>query len=187
MSGKKSAVDYGPLKKLIGTWKGKKGVDIAPDPDGTEKNIYEEALTFEPAEETTNAEKETLVALRYRQVVHRISDKKKIHDQVGYLLWHAKTNRIINSFVIPRGVAVVSIGKLKISTNGLEIKTKALASGNAPGISQTTFMHKEAKTFSFNFYLKLSKNKLTYSQLTKVKIYGKLFNHTDDSLLTKNK
>ena len=33
-------IDYGPLALLIGTWEGDKGVDIAPEPDGTENNPY---------------------------------------------------------------------------------------------------------------------------------------------------
>ena len=39
-------VDYGPLSKLIGVWKGDKGMDIAPEPDGTEENPYYETITF---------------------------------------------------------------------------------------------------------------------------------------------
>ena len=26
--------DYGPLKHLFGTWKGDKGIDVSPEPDG---------------------------------------------------------------------------------------------------------------------------------------------------------
>ena len=37
--------DYGPLTNLIGTWNGDKGMDIAPEPDGTEHNPYYETIT----------------------------------------------------------------------------------------------------------------------------------------------
>lgn len=30
-------VEYGPLKELVGVWKGNKGIDIAPESDGTEE------------------------------------------------------------------------------------------------------------------------------------------------------
>ncbi len=33
-------LDYGPLKELIGTWHGDRGMDIAPEPDGAEENPY---------------------------------------------------------------------------------------------------------------------------------------------------
>ena len=29
-------IDYGPLAALIGTWRGDRGMDVAPDPDGGE-------------------------------------------------------------------------------------------------------------------------------------------------------
>ena len=31
------AIDYGPLAGLIGTWKGDKGMDVSPEPEGTEE------------------------------------------------------------------------------------------------------------------------------------------------------
>ena len=34
-------IDYGPLAGLIGVWKGDKGLDVAPEPDGTENNPYQ--------------------------------------------------------------------------------------------------------------------------------------------------
>jgi len=48
--------DYGPLTDLIGTWKGNKGIDIAPEPDGIENNPYYETIIFEPIGDVTNAE-----------------------------------------------------------------------------------------------------------------------------------
>ena len=37
---------YGPLTGQIGTWNGDKGMDIAPEPDGTEHNPYYETITY---------------------------------------------------------------------------------------------------------------------------------------------
>ncbi|MBL1352143.1 MAG: hypothetical protein COA61_002220, partial [Zetaproteobacteria bacterium] len=42
-----SEINYGPLQQLIGTWKGDKGTDIAPEPDGEENNPYFETIIFE--------------------------------------------------------------------------------------------------------------------------------------------
>ena len=41
-----SDIDFGPLKGLIGVWRGEEGVDIAPDPDGKETNPFFEEITF---------------------------------------------------------------------------------------------------------------------------------------------
>ena len=39
-------VDYRPLACLIGTWKGEEGMDVTPEPDGTEENPYDESLVY---------------------------------------------------------------------------------------------------------------------------------------------
>ena len=60
-----SAIDYGPLQGLIGTWSGDQGLDISPEPDGIEENPYYETLAFEAAGDMTNAESQTLSIVRY--------------------------------------------------------------------------------------------------------------------------
>ena len=67
-------VDYGPLAGLIGVWQGDKGMDIAPEPDGTEENPYYETITFEAGGDLKNAEDQVLAGVRYHQVVKRKSD-----------------------------------------------------------------------------------------------------------------
>ena len=39
-------IDYGPMQQLIGTWRGQGGLDIAPEPDGSENNPYYETIIF---------------------------------------------------------------------------------------------------------------------------------------------
>ena len=85
------AIDYGPLRGLIGSWKGDKGLDVAPEPDGTEENPYWETLDFEAIGDVTNAESQTLTVLRYQQVVRRKSNDEIFHDQCGYWMWDAAT------------------------------------------------------------------------------------------------
>jgi hypothetical protein len=52
-------IDYGPLAALVGTWQGDKGMDVAPEPDGTEENPYYETIVFEAAGDVSNAETQT--------------------------------------------------------------------------------------------------------------------------------
>ena len=73
--GAEDAVDYGPLTGLIGTWKGDKGMDISPEPGGTEENPYFETIAFEAAGDVKNAEEQTLAIVRYHQVVTRKSNE----------------------------------------------------------------------------------------------------------------
>ncbi len=72
-------IDYGPLTELIGVWKGHKGMDIAPESDGTEENPYYETITFTEGGTVDNAESQTLSILFYRQIVKRKSNDEKEH------------------------------------------------------------------------------------------------------------
>ncbi len=80
MSTAETDVDYGPLTALIGSWRGDKGMDVAPEPDGEENNPYHETLSFEAVGDVTNAESQRLAALRYHQVVRRNSNDKVFHN-----------------------------------------------------------------------------------------------------------
>jgi hypothetical protein len=103
-------VDYGPLNQLIGVWRGDKGVDIAPEPDGAENNPYYETIAFTAASDVTNAESQTLAAIHYRQIVQRKSNDKVFHDETGYWMWDAQAGIIMHSLTIPRAVSVLAGG-----------------------------------------------------------------------------
>ena len=60
-------INYGPLACLVGTWKGDKGLDVAPEPDGKEENPYFETILFEAIGDVKNAGEQVLAALRYHQ------------------------------------------------------------------------------------------------------------------------
>ncbi len=76
-------IDYGPLEFLIGTWEGDKGMDISPEPEGSEASPYYEALSFRPIGDVENAESQVLAILRYQQIVRRKSNDEVFHDQTG--------------------------------------------------------------------------------------------------------
>lgn len=80
-------IDYGPLTELIGIWRGGKGLDLAPEPGGTERNPYYETITYTAIGDVTNAESPTLAALHYREIVQRKSNDEVFHDETGYWMW----------------------------------------------------------------------------------------------------
>ena len=94
-------IDYGPLAALVGTWEGDKGMDISPEPDGTEESPYFETIACDAAGDVTNAESQTLVIVRYHQVVSRKSNGEVFHDQIGYWLWDASSGMLAHSITIP--------------------------------------------------------------------------------------
>ncbi|MEH6551950.1 MAG: heme-binding beta-barrel domain-containing protein [Pseudomonadales bacterium] len=179
-------IDYGPLATLAGSWQGDKGVDKAPEPEGEEKNLYYETLLFEPIGDVTNAEIQVLSVLRYHQVVSRKTNDQVFHNETGYLSWDPASGVIMQSFSIPRGVAVLAGGKADTSgENELMIEVNAVADEGDWGIVQSPFMKDKAKTVSFSHSITVNGDELVYVESTVVDIYGKVFDHTDRNRLTR--
>ena len=71
--------EIGPLRFLVGTWQGEKGVDIAPEQGGgTEENLYSETITIEKVGDLKNAGEQQLGMVRYLQIVKRKSNGEVI-------------------------------------------------------------------------------------------------------------
>jgi hypothetical protein len=183
-------INYGPLAALVGTWQGDKGVDRAPEPDGEERNPYYETLTFVAAGDVTNAEKQTLSVVRYHQVVSRKSNDEVFHDQVGYWLWDPADNTIVETFTIPRGVAVVAGGKLAAPASAdeeLVFEVSARAGDDSFGISQAAFMFEQARTTGFTHTMTVQGDSLRYTETTLLDIYDKRsYEHKDVNTLTRS-
>ncbi len=185
---KSADIDFGPLAALIGTWKGDKGRDVAPEPDGTEENLYRETLTFEPVGDVTNAERQKLVVVRYLQVVHRKSDNKAIHNELGYWMWDGETKIVMHSLVIPRAVCALAGGT--VTSSGVPagaVTLEVVARQDDPdwGIIQSPFMRDQARTVEFRHKIQVDGDRLSYAETTVVEIYGKTFDHTDENELTR--
>ncbi len=176
-----NTIDYGPLQALIGVWKGNRGLDVAPEPDGAEDNPYYETITFEPVGDVKNAGSQHLVVIGYHQVVRRISDDEVFHDQRGYWIWDAERQTVMHSLMIPRGVAVLAGGHAKDGVFDVSAKEGA----TDWGIVQSPFMRDHARTIEFTQRMEVSGEKLSYSQTTMLDIYGKVFEHTDRNELTR--
>ncbi len=179
-----SKIDYGPLSELIGCWEGQRGVDIAPEPDGTEENQYREEISFAAIGEVVNAEEQRFSVLHYRQQVHRLRDGKRIHDQSGYWMWEAQTEQVWHCFVIPRGVSVHAVGQATGEAEGMSYTVGASVQGEGQ-IMQTPFMADNAQTVAFSMTMRVHTDRLVYEQTSSLHIYGKDFAHTDASELTR--
>ncbi len=181
-----SEIIKNPLAKLIGTWKGDMGVDIAPKPETDENNPYYEILTIEPVDiEIENAEEQELLAVRYNQVIREKSNDKVSHSETGYWIWDKNENTIMNSFSIPRGVSVLAGGEIKFRNNEFHLCVSVKENDTKWGIIQSPFMLKKAKTLSFTREFIITDNKLKYTQEMVLDIYDKIFSHTDENTLFK--
>lgn len=170
-----SEVNYGPLKGLIGTWSGDKGVDVAPVPTGSEDIPYEETITFSPVGGVTNAGSQTLAVLHYHQSVRRSADGVVFHDQHGYFSWDADAGSVTHTLMIPRGVGLVAQGTASETDGAITIEVATADSG----VAQSDFMRDKASTTGFSQQISINGDELQYNQLTSLEIYGKSFDHTD--------
>lgn len=180
------AINYGPLAALIGVWKGDKGMDIAPESDGTEENPYYETITFEEGGDLTNCEQQVLAVLHYRRIVKRKSDDGIFHDETGYWMWDAKENVIMHSLNIPRAVSLLAGGTLNDSNyqNGkLSIDISAGIENKDWGIVQSPFMKNNGLTKNYRQVLTVENGKMKYAETTMLDIYGREFEHTDENEL----
>ncbi|MFV0277498.1 MAG: heme-binding beta-barrel domain-containing protein [Parahaliea sp.] len=178
-------IDYGPLAALLGVWKGGRGVDRAPEPDGEERNPYYETITFEAAGDVTNYEKQVLSVVRYHQLVSRKSNDKVFHDQVGFWLWDPATGDLMESFAIPRAVAVVASGILARPAS-LSDELVFSVSCELQGIAQSPIMYDKARTTAFTHTLTVRGDQMRYTETTLLDIYEKRdYEHTDVNTLTR--
>ncbi|MFA0015273.1 heme-binding beta-barrel domain-containing protein [Vibrio lentus] len=180
-----NGMDFGPLAKLVGTWKSVEtgGVDISPGQEGTDVGAggpavtpFYEVMTFEVAADATNASDQYLVALYYKQEVFRKTDDSKFHDQRGYFIYDQKNQIVYNSYCVPRTTCVTAEGPAG--------DTMTLVASKR-GIAESEYMTDNATTTGFTMNISISDDTLTYSQTTGLEIYDNAFAHTDSSTLVK--
>jgi len=178
-----------PLANLLGTWKGDKGIDLAPKPVEDENNPYYEVLTFELVDmEIENAQEQELTAVRYRQTVREIENDEVSHSETGFWIWDNNEDTIMCAFSIPRGASLLAGGAIKRnSSENMVLNVSSSLDDPNWGIVQSPFMESKAKILSFKRELNVSANELRYSQETSVDIYGKIFNHKDNNTLKRVK
>ena len=180
-----NTIDYGPLTALIGTWKGNKGKDLSPEPDGTEHNEFYETIVFTAADDLANAEEEKLSAVHYVQKVRRITNDKVLHQETGYWMWEQGTDKVMHSLTIPRGICVLAGGDFTQEREKIIFNVKAEVGNQQWPIIQTTFLQQKAKVESYKQQVTLFDNTLHYTQTMMLDIYGRTFEHTDSSTLVK--
>ena len=181
-------VDYGPLVLMAGLWKGDRGLDIAPEPDGTEEAPFFEEINFELAGDLQNAEQQRLAILRYHQKVYRKSTGEQFHDQVGYWLWDAAAGTVICTLVIPRAVTLVAAGQFDIASlqGDSAVLTVRSEEGGDWGVAQSPFMRDNARTKAFEMTLTVDGDRMSYRESTLLDIYGREFDHVDTSELVRS-
>ncbi len=177
-------VDYGPLAQLIGKWIGNKGLDRAPDANADpDESLFSDEIVFSVAGPAENAEEQQLVAIKYHHVVRKLEDGHIFHDQIGHWIYEQSTNTIMHSLTIPRAVCVLAGGQYHENDGTSIFHVLAKAGSETFGIVQSPFMFEKAKTTAFEMKMSVNNNELHYQEITSLHIYGKDFEHVDESTL----
>ncbi len=179
-----NGVDYGPLALLLGRWIGNKGLDNAPDANADpDKTGFTDEINFTVAGPAENAEEQELVAIRYHHVVRKLENGLIFHDQIGHWIYEHDTRIIMHSLSIPRAVCLLAGGKYEEKNGESFFNVEAKQGSDTFGVVQSPFMLEKAKTTAFRMELSVKENKLSYREVTSLEIYGKTFEHTDNSVL----
>src|SRR4029079_11737092 len=93
--------NLGPLRRLAGTWEGKKGVDLNPKAEGPERREFTERMVFEPIDPQANGP-QLFYGLRYHTRILATDEDATFHDQVGYWLYEPATGFVIPTPASPR-------------------------------------------------------------------------------------
>ena len=177
-------IDYGPLAQLLGKWIGNKGLDNAPDANAEpDKNAYTDELTFTLAGAAENAEEQELVAVSYHHLVRKNENGLIFHDQIGHWIYEPETGLIMHSLTIPRAICLLAGGQFEQEGDESIFKVEANAGSETFGIVQSPFMVEKARTTAFHMRLSVKGNELHYKETTFLHIYGKDFEHEDESRL----
>lgn len=177
-------INYGPLAQLLGKWVGGQGLDIAPDADAApDRSPYTDELTFTTAGPAENAEEQQLVAVKYHHVVRKQENGQVFHDQIGHWIYEPSTGLVMHSLTIPRGICLLAGGKAAQNSDETIFEVEAKVGNDTFGIVQSPFMFDKAKTKAFQMRLAVKGNELHYKEVMSLFIYGKDFEHIDESNL----
>ena len=125
--------------------------------------------------------------MRYHQQVHRLSDAKALHDEIGYWMWDGAEQIIMHSLTIPRAVCILAgatYAPSPATTERIELKVSARIDDPDGSIIQSPFMRDKAKTIGFEHQINVDSTSLTYKQTMVLDIYGKIFDHRDENTLS---
>ena len=175
--------NLGPLRRLAGTWEGRKGVDLNPKAEGPERREYTERIEFEVIDPQTNGP-QLFYGLRYHTRILATDEDSTFHDQVGYWLWEPATGLVMQSLAIPRGQVALAAGHAAPDAKSMVLT--ATRGETEYGIASTTFLEKAFRTDSYRIEVTFNVDgSWSYVLDTTLIVHGKPFDHRDVNTLVR--
>jgi hypothetical protein len=160
------SADLGPLRPLIGTWEGERGIDDSYVYASSREvqARFRERATFAPAGPVHNGAM-SCYWLDYRLTAWRLEESAPFHVEIGYWFWDAEHETVMRGLVTPRGIVVLAGGSA--STNDRTITVTADATSDTYGILSNPDLMKSARTTRFEMTLDFSESdRYSYDQKT---------------------
>jgi hypothetical protein len=177
--------NLGPLTRLAGRWKGTRGLDVNPKPEGPRQQAFTETIDFEPIDPQANGP-QLYYGLRYHAHIVKPGEVETYHDQVGYWLWEPATGTIIQTLSIPRGQTALAIGKASKDATTFELVARRGETGN--GICSGPFLEEAFQTLEYRIVVTLNADGTwSYDEDTVMQVRGlkEPFHHIDRNTLSK--
>lgn len=177
--------NLGPLRRLAGTWEGRKGVDLNPKAEGPERKEFTERIDLQPIDYQLNGP-QLFYGLRYHTRILATDEDATFHDQVGYWLWEPATGLVLQTLAIPRGQIAIAAGHA--ASDAANLVLTARRGDTEYGICSTAFLEKAFRTDSYRIEVTFNADgSWSYVQETMLLVHGRAqpFQHRDVNTLVK--
>ena len=175
--------NLGPLRPLAGLWQGDGGTDVSPKAPGPQTKRFTERLRMEVIDPQTNGP-QLFYGLRYHIHINDPDEAITFHDQVGYWLWEPESGMILQSVTIPRGQALLAIGRAARDDRNFSVM--AMRGETTSGIVSNPFLDEAFRTDHYSCAVTIhDDDSWSYEIHTHLKVKGQpgLFDHHDINTL----
>ena len=177
--------NLGPLAPLAGRWRGTRGLDVNPKPEGPRKQAFIEEIDLQPIDPQANGP-QLYYGLRYHTRIVKPGEVETYHDQVGYWLWEPKTSMLIQTLTIPRGQTALAIGTAEKGARRFELRARRGETLN--GICSGPFLEEAFRTLEYVIRVTVNDDGTwSYDEDTVMAVAGlaEPFHHTDRNTLAR--
>ena len=177
--------NLGPLTRLAGSWRARKGVDISPKSAGPEQREFIENIVFEAIDPQTNGP-QLFYGLRYHIHITTAEEDITFHDQVGYWLWEPATGLVLQTVALPRGLVALAAGQARADADQIVVSAANTEAGS--DIAETAFLQQAFRTTSYRIAITFhGDDSWSYVIDTELAVRGKTgsFSHQDSNTLAR--
>ncbi len=177
--------NLGPLRRLAGTWEGRKGIDLNPKASGPEQREFTERIELQPIDPQANGP-QLFYGLRYHTHILTPGEAATFHDQIGYWLWEPATGLVLQTLTIPRGQVAIAAGQARPDATSLIVSARR--GETEYGICSTAFLEYAFRTDSYTLEVTFNDDGgWSYVADTMLTVRGQagVFRHRDRNTLAK--